>query len=116
MASVTIISPKNSLQYAATFACCLALQWFSKERIRGNSEVLKAYSAIAAITSWGNKNKLCSMTCGKELELEHENFIERGSLFILKLKPEKTKLLHSHNDFKTKRALLSGKKGVTHQK
>lgn len=55
--SVRSISPKNSLQYCAIFACCLGLQWFSKERIRGKSEVLKALSAIASITSWKKREK-----------------------------------------------------------
>ena len=49
--SVNIMSPKSSLQYCATLACCLGLQWFSNDKINGNSVVLKAYSAIAAMTS-----------------------------------------------------------------
>ena len=51
----SIISPKNSRQYWAILACCFGLQWFSKERTTGYSEVLKALSAMASMTSYNNK-------------------------------------------------------------
>lgn len=73
--SMTRASPKMVLQYSAILACCLALAeegtrhwespetptapaqatyestWFSKERMTGYGEVLKALSAMASITS-----------------------------------------------------------------
>lgn len=45
------ISPKNSLQYPAILACCRGLQWFSKDKTTGHSDVLNADSAIPSITS-----------------------------------------------------------------
>ena len=50
-ALISNMSPKIVRQQLAILACCFGLQWFSNDRITGYSDVLKADSAIACITS-----------------------------------------------------------------